>query len=500
MRSLLQKGCFTRSSFTTLVARAVVILAVCLFAGCKEDTISTDAALTLRFSCDSLAFDTIFTAQGTATQQVMVYNPNDNAVALDRVWLDGSPETGRSYFSINLDGENNPTYMSAIEVRGHDSLYLFVKANIDPLDSNTPLLIEDQLHILVNGNTATLKLSAIGWDVTRLRTPKRLSEYDTYSFTADRPYLIFDTVLITDELSLLPGARLFMHSGSAIICTGSIEAEGDRDAPITIQGDRLDRLFDSVPYAYAAGQWGGIYCLTPESKAPTYSLDYVNILSGNIGLYIQHPTGGPKPQLRLTNSRIHNHSLYGIVLINADAEVINTEISNAAQYCVFLAGGEHRFLHSTIASFFNYTNIRIQSVPRQSVPAVYIDSVSADAGASVSSFTNCIIDGLEPTNLYIAGLDTANYAGSVHHCYLHSDTLHADWAYDNVYYRADTSAVFKQNFYRYKEYIYYNFSLDSLSPARGIADPEAVVVPYDYDRRGIYRLPVPDAGCYQYRE
>ena len=43
---------------------------------------SDDASLRLSFSCDTLSFDTVFTEQGSATAQVMVYNRNKNAVVI----------------------------------------------------------------------------------------------------------------------------------------------------------------------------------------------------------------------------------------------------------------------------------------------------------------------------------------------------------------------------------------------------------------------------------
>jgi hypothetical protein len=59
--------------------------------------------------------------------------------------------------------------------------------------------------------------------------------------------------------------------------------------------------------------------------------------------------------------------------------------------------------------------------------------------------------------------------------------------------------VFVNDFYRYKEYVYYNFRLDSLSPAIGIGDSIAAL-PYPYDRDGFSRAGIkPDAGCYQHQ-
>ena len=77
---------------------------------------------------------------GSSTHRVMVYNPNANAVNIDQVSIQHG-----DYFYINLDGENNIDNLRNIAIRGGDSLFLFVRANIDPQDENSPVLIEDKI-------------------------------------------------------------------------------------------------------------------------------------------------------------------------------------------------------------------------------------------------------------------------------------------------------------------------------------------------------------------
>ena len=73
-------------------------------------------------------------------------------------------------------------------------------------------------------------------------------------------------------------------------------------------------------------------------------------------------------------------------------------------------------------------------------------------------------------------------------------------ATNNVYWQTtDTTDVFVNDFYKYKEYVYYDFRLDSLSPAIGIGD-SLVALPYPLDRNGVSRANIiPDAGCYQHQ-
>jgi hypothetical protein len=65
-----------------------------------------------------------------------------------------------------------------------------------------------------------------------------------------------------------------------------VRAKGTLEKPIVIRGDRTDMLFDSVPYRVASGQWNGLYFIHLDGIArPKYELDYVDVLSGSIGLY-----------------------------------------------------------------------------------------------------------------------------------------------------------------------------------------------------------------------
>lgn len=472
----------------------LILLCACAFVGCREYNASNDPSLRLSFSTDTLRFDTVFTEQGSATLQVMVYNRNASALIIDRVWM----ETG-TVFRVNIDGEPDLQQITSLQINGQDSLFVFVRINTDRLNSNSPVLIEDQVHFhLANGATQHVQLEAYGQDVTRIgRVGCRRTIKGNYTFTAVQPYLIFDTLIIDSTLTIDAGATLYMHNGACIYALGDVSAKGTKDAPIVIRGDRLDRLFDSVPYAYAGGSWNGIYL--QADKPRTYDFSYVDILSGNIGLYCFTTDKNILSSLRMDGCRIHNHSKYGLVLQHTDALVTNSEISNCASYCVYCSGGTQDFVHTTIASYFNYTTIRIQSVSKEDAAAVYIDNLSKTEPQTVTSFYNSIITGYLKNQVVVATPFDQYYPGSFVGNYLKTDTLLMPHAQANTYWQStDTAQVFVNDFYKYKEYVYYDFRLDSLSPARGIGD-SIIALPYPTDRNGVSRaFTHPDGGCYQY--
>lgn len=472
----------------------LILFCACALIGCREYRVSDDPDLRIVFSCDTLRFDTVFTEQGSSTALLMVYNRNQSAVMIDRVWMD----EGHA-FHVNIDGEADVTKMTRLQINGGDSLFVFVRTDIDTRSSNNPVLVSDLLHFhLSSGRSQQVVLEAYGQDVTRIgRQGCGRTEVGDYTFTADKPYLIFDTLVVGGKMTIEAGAQLFMHSTACIYALADVEANGTREAPVCIRGDRLDRLFDSVPYLYAGGGWDGLYLQAEQPHS--YQFTYVDILSGNNGLFCISECTDDLPTLRMDGCRIHNHTRFGLVLNNIDALVTNTEISNCASYCVYCAGGKHDFIHSTIASYFGYTNIRIQTVAKENTAAVYIDNLTKTAPFTTTSFVNSIITGYLPNQVVVATPFDRYYPGVFKNNYLKTDTLSLPHAQTNVYWQATDTAVFINDYYKYKEYIYYDFRLDAKSPAIAIGDSIAAL-PYSEDRNGVPRSGlIPDVGCYQHQ-
>lgn len=476
-----------------------LLLAMCLYvlAGCDADRITDDPACRLSFSKDTVLFDTVFTTIGSSTQQLMVRNMNKNALEIKQIRL-----ANGQYFRVNVNGEplEQGSSIGYTTLSGGDSLFVFIRATIDPQDSQSPVFIRDTLLFALRQSVQQVVIEAYGQDVIIVRSPQRRTEYTRdFTFRADKPYLIYDSVLVGGKLTIEAGATLYMHQGAALFALGDMDATGNMEKPITLRGDRLDRLFDSVPYRYAAGMWDGVYLLNyKDQPAATYHLSHINIEGGNIGLYCAGERTDELPVLTLRDSRIHNHAMYGLVLQNQHAEVANCEISNCASYCVYLDGGTYEFVHTTIASYFGATNIRVQSTGKADVAAMYINNLSKAAPETLVSMRNSIVTGSRSNQLVLATPLPRYYTGTFYGNYLKTDSLELPNAHDNVYWHEDdTAAVFRNTYYKYKEYRYYDFQLDSLSPAHGIGD-SVTALEYPLDRIGVPRTGVrPDAGCYQ---
>lgn len=461
--------------------------------GCKNELVSHDESLSLQFSVDTLSFDTVFSGIGTSTQRVMLHNNHDHALVIERIWLDSA-----RYFQVNIDGENELDRLSQTQLRGGDSLYIFVRVKVNTDEAN-PIRIFDALHVRVNGNTSTLQLEAIGQNVHLIRSDKGRTVFTSpMTFLADKPYLIYDTVDCGSNLTFKPGATLYMHSGAALVAYGSVHAEGTVSQPVRVLGDRRDYLFENVPYSYAAGQWGGIYLFQSKDALLNnkYSLKHMEIVSGNIGIYAYSDKTSNLPTLQVDGCRIHNHAVYGMIAVGMNTIISNTEISNAASYCLYMEGGEHSLYHTTVASYFNSTDIRIQSTNRKDVAAIYVNNLNKNYPFTTLHLYNSIVTGLRTPELRLATPLEQYYGGHIVGNYIKADSLHISGAGNNVYAGAEDK-VFRNTFYEYEVYDYYDFRLDSLSPAIGIAD-SAIAAKFPTDRRGVARpAGQADAGCYQ---
>ncbi len=461
-----------------------------------QEVYSDDPSMELSFSVDTVRFDTVFTSIGSATAQVRVRNFNKKAIYLDYIRLAGGSS---SYFRLNIDGMSNAEHqVTGIELPAKDSLFIFVEVTVDPLNQAAPILVEDEIIFAYNGKKQEVRLEAYGQDMEVLRD---------YTFSSDTtlsgvlPYLVYGDLVVDSAvtLTLNPGCRFYYHRDARLLVKGSLKAEGTKDAPITMKADRLDDIFVNISYDFVDGQWGGIWLLNPEGN---HSLKHVEINSGIDGMVVVG-TLSSQPTLLLENCKIHNFSRYGLAAENADVTSVNTEISNCAGYCVYMAGGKHTFIHNTIANYFSRTTIAIHSATRQDQVSVCLNDVGKTSPMQ-STFYNCIIAGTRRSEFGLFTPFEQQYNGVFAHNMIQTDSLNGPQFNQIKYLTMDDyigekvdSTLFRN--ISYEGEAYYDFTLDSLSLARDKADI-SIAEHYQFDRLGNNRLAdgKPDLGAYEY--
>lgn len=480
-----------KNQYPNLFTIIFSILLIVVLYSCNDELISSDPKYRLEFSTDSLSFDTVFTTLGSATSKIVLYNRNKVGLNISSIKIKNG---STSFFKINVDGSKSATNeFENIEIRPNDSLYIFVAVTINPNNANSPILVEDSLNFITNGVKKSIKLNAYGQDMELFRN--KLIKNDT-TLTGNKPYLIYGNLTVDSAktLTLNPGCRIFFHNNSNLIVHGSLKAEGTADKPITLRGDRLDDIQFSkpVPYNNVAGQWGGVYLLWEHGN---HTLNHVNMHSGYVGINFVN-TKSSIPQLRISDCRIHNFLLYGLIIQNGNVTVTNTEISNSSGYCVCLSGGNHSFTHCTIANYFD--NSDVQPIQRDKKPALMIMNLKLTVPME-NTFKNCIISGSAENEFSFASQTMDQYKGTFDHCYIRASTASTLSLFTNIRWYDKNDILFKSISYDYEKKTYFDFTPDSLSPARGLAD-KAVAAQFPIDLNGKNRLTdgAPDAGAYEW--
>ena len=154
--------------------------------------------------------------------------------------------------------------------------------------------------------------------------------------------------------------------------------------------------------------------------------------------------------------------------------------------------------HSSVANYFGYpyTTLNIHNTPREEVAAMYILASSQDMAPNQDSIYNSIITCAVRPALVIDSIPDS-YCAEVAGCYINTDSLPHAWSHDNTW-AQEEDAVFKNTYYKYGEYLYYDFHLATPSKARQIGLPlSSLRLQIATDLNGVSRDPEhPDAGCY----
>ncbi len=468
----------------------ILLTSVILVACNEDDNFSSDPALRLEFSCDTLSFDTLFTTVGSPTGMMKVYNRNGSALRIQNVSLKSGSETG---FRVNVDGQYSNS-IEDLEIRKGDSLYVFVEVTPKENGAETPLFLSDSIcFTLESGVQQYVTLVAYGRDVHFLRGV--VVERDT--LLQKGHYVVYDSLYVKEgaTLSLTEGCTLYFHAKTEMKVHGRLHANGTLEQPVVFRGDRTDNMFDYLPYDRIPGQWGGI-TFAPSSNDNL--LRHCDIHSANYGLLIQQ---GDTTQQRLVmeSSRVENVNGNALETICSRVDVTNSLIANAGGNCVKIIGGSVRFTHCTIANFYVWKLRDVALALHNSIDGM-------PAPLYEATFANCIIEGSKEDEVmgYLTNLgDTV--ANCINYRFVSSLVNTVNEENENfidVIYDDKEETPFAKEHFRLvdnKEFKY-DFHLADSTTARGMASSEySNLVRYDLD--GVERpLEAADAGCFQFVE
>lgn len=360
--------------------RAAILLpalfSLLILFSCRKDSFITGPDAIVRVTVDTLKYDTVFTQTGSVTQSFKIVNENDKKLRLSSVKLMGGVS---SSYSMNVDG-TAAQEVTNVDIEANDSVYVFVKVNIDPTIDNLPFIIRDSIQIAYNGNKRLVQLEAWGQNAHFLRGEE--IEVDEV-WTNDLPYVILDYLLIAENarLTVEKGCRIYLHADAPIVVDGSLVVNGEKDSVdrVYFRGDRLDEPYRDFPAA-----WPGIY-FTETSYDNVMSYAVIRNAYQSIGVI--GPSVNANPKLVLNECIIDNSFDAGIIAANSSIDARNCLVSNCGKNIVLFRGGDYNFTHCTVASISN------QFIPHRD-PVLQVSNTDGLSSFPLNaSFRNCIFWG-----------------------------------------------------------------------------------------------------------
>lgn len=424
----------------------------------------------LEFSSDTISFDTVFTAIGSATREVRVRNVERGPLMIERIWLGGGEE---SPFRLNIDGVPAVERKNITLARG-DSLFIFVEVTIDSGGGDLPLAVTDSISFVSGGFAGRVILEAWGQDI-RVVTEAIAGDV---TWTAGRPYVIGDSLIIgsSGRLTMEAGTRVYMHPGAVIRVSGTMVTNGLPDKRVIIATDRLEREYREVP-----GRWRGIRFLD-ESRGN--ELNHTEIRNAVIAVEIVG-SAGMTPDLFMNGTMLMHNTIASLAARRATLFAVNSLFAHSGFSTVTLSeGGDYEFIHCTIHNRWEWA--------RRSESALLI--TSGNGIMPTVKVVNSVVSGNLGNEIDIRVPATMAAAGfRADSSMIKVDTLSASWYTPSLFRGVITSGS-----PGFIDEAAYDFRPDTLSPLLDCAGRGAMLQ-WPFDLRGKSRPAGtgPDMGAYE---
>lgn len=467
-----------RTFFKYLLFFALTYFIIQLTA-CKKDQFITTSGAGLEFSMDTLTFDTVFTALGSATRRFKVYNPHDQIIRINNIRLAGGEQ---SDFNVNIDGFTG-TSITDVEIPAKDSIYIFANVFIDPNDGDA-IRMDSVLFETDGGGLQKVMLYAYGWNAIYTGQVGFLTTYNdtTVTLTNAQPYIFMGIVAFENNscLNIPGGTEIYMFGGPtsrpgerATIYIGDnscirSNVGGDLNNPVIIKTHRLEEDYQLIPFHH-----NGII-LSPRSRD--------NLIHGTIirnavdGITVDSFTINGSPKLELKNSKIYNVDRSAVLARGSYITMTNTVLANSNQFnFIGIRGGAYNFRNCTfinvgaglvsrsepVVSFRNYEVVFDANGNEVVVPS------QAEA-----YFTNCIIYGTknEEVEMLHASNSPFGFYYEFNNCLMKVDTFNQNLI--NCVTNDDPLFVDEDNF---------DYKIDSMdSPANNVGLSSSMNIPSNW--------------------
>ena len=314
----------------------------------RDDKFSTAGGLRLTLPADTLKMDTVFARTPSATYTFWVFNHNNDGIRLSSVRLARRNQSG---YRVNVDGSyldnSNGSQVNDLGGRRKDSLLVFVELTAPDPHQLEPQLVEDHLvFTLENGAEQRILLRAWAWDAERIGSMTLTR--DTV-IESQRPIIVMDSLNVAQGVTLtLRNTTLYFHDQAGMTVAGTLKTEN-----CTLRGDRLDHMFDYLPYDRVSGQWGGVRFLQSSVDNELTLTEIRNateaVVCDSAAIDIE------RPRLVMRHCVVHNAKGRGIETVNTYLILDHCQLSNTLGHCLAIHGGVAQIDHCTLAQFYPFS-------------------------------------------------------------------------------------------------------------------------------------------------
>jgi len=184
-----------------MVAALILLLAMAFLSSCRNNNDFFTAKNSLKYSADTVWFDTVFTRVPgstypiSVTQIFSIKNPEKLAVSANFQLGGGA----NSAYRMSIDGISG-TQINDIEIGASDSVFVFVQCKLEANNNTQPLLVMDSIISSVGGHRSNVKLAAYGWDAHYYRDT--ILDQNTIWEDDGKPYVIVGYLGVSEGKTL----------------------------------------------------------------------------------------------------------------------------------------------------------------------------------------------------------------------------------------------------------------------------------------------------------
>lgn len=439
----------------------IIICAYAWVSSCSDDdSFTTSPTAQLTFSCDTVKMDSVFSTVGSRTYDFWVYNRSSRGVRLSSVHLRQGNQTG---FRVNVDGSYLDNTLGSkitnLEVRGGDSVRVFVELTAPQNNQPEPVLVEDDLlFTLESGVQQKVVLRSHAWDAI-IRDSIIVSR-DTL-IESSKPIVIMRCLRVDSAATLtIRNSTLYFHDKAGADIYGTLKADS-----VVMRGDRLDHMLDYLPYDRVSGQWRGVHIYPSSYENELVATEIRNAECGIVCDSAELLT--TRQRLYMERSVVHNCAGPGLVAFNSWVGLLRCQFSNTQGDCVAFYGGGAVIDHCTLAQFYPFTADRGAALRFTNYYGdhAYPLHQMTMTGSIVTGYADDVVMGMA-----LEGDSTTSFSYHFEKSLLRTPALEDTISFREIMWETpDDSIQGKQHFRLIDETnLIYDFHLDSLSTARGL--------------------------------